>query len=63
MRTAIRGKAEQSRKDHEEKAVRRHARSVARDHKTKTFEDLTAAQKDDLLKELAVRAGLIEDSD
>lgn len=45
------------------KVGRKRAKSRQQELGGKTFESLTPAEKDKLLKHLAVRAGLIDDSD
>lgn len=60
-RTALKTKDDPDHVTRVAKEQRKRAR--VKRHKSKKFEDLNATQKDELLKALAVRAGLVEDSD
>jgi hypothetical protein len=48
-------------KDPEEKAARRAKREARMAFRSKAFADLTAKEKDDLLKVLAIRTGIISE--
>lgn len=59
----VRGLSGQSERQAQERTKDARGKSRRGGLSGKTFEELTAKQKDALLKELAVKAGLIDDSD
>lgn len=52
-----------SRQSRDQKKLQRHQRKKSRTFATKTFEELTPAEEKNVLKELAIQAGLVKDSD
>lgn len=63
-RAALKTRDDSAHSDKIAEASARKTRAAAREQKgKKPFESLTDGEKDALLKELAVRAGLIDDTD